>query len=224
LRTQANSFAKGTRKNLKSSIKTFLIFCVKFGRPICPTDRSTLISFAQLMSLTVGYAHIKSLFWAIKLMHKALDATFPEDDFQVDSTMKAIKRQLAGTPFQTLPITPEILSQMYLFVDINDPEQLALWCSILTGFRCLLRKSNLVPVSLDKFAPETGLSRSKILIPEDKDIALVYLNWSKTNQFGNREMVIPMVADSVRYWTQSSTSGCSSPPTLSQTIFLLSVS
>ena len=198
MKTQANSYAKGTRKNLKSAMKTFIIFCVKFGRPICPTDRSTLISFAQLMSLTVGYGQIKSLFWAIKLMHKALDAEFPEDDFQVDSTLKAIKRQLAGTPFQTLPITPEILSQMYLFVNIDDPEQLALWCSILTGFRCLLRKSNLVPVSLDKFAPETGLSRSKIMIPEEKDVALVYLNWSKTNQFGNREMVIPMVADSLR--------------------------
>ena len=77
MKTQANAYAKGTRKNLKSGIKTFLIFCIKFGRPICPTDRSTLISFAQLMSLTVGYGHIKSLFWSIKLLHKALDATYP---------------------------------------------------------------------------------------------------------------------------------------------------
>ena len=36
------------------------------------------------------------------------------------------------------------------------------------------------------------------MLPDDKEIALVYLNWSKTNQFGNREMVIPMVADSIR--------------------------
>ena len=154
------------------------------------------MSFAQLMSLSVGYGHIKNLFSGIKMMHKALDAEFPEDDFQVDSTLKAIKRQLAGTPFQTLPITPEILGQLYLFVDIDDPEQLAFWCSMLTGFRCLLRKSNLVPVSLDKFDPQTGLSRSKIMLPDDKNVALVYLNWSKTNQFGSREMVIPMVADS----------------------------
>ena len=131
-------------------------------------------------------------------MHRALDAKFPEDDFQVDTTLKAIKRQLAGTPYQTLPITPEILVQLYLFVDINDPEQLANWCSILTGFRCLFRKSNLVPISLDKFNPEFGLSRSKIMLPNDKDVALVYFNWSKTNQFGNKEVVIPMVADPVR--------------------------
>ena len=198
MKTQANTYAKGTRKNLRSAIRTFILFCVKFGRPICPTDRSTLMSFAQLMSLTVGYGHIKTLFWGVKLMHKALDEQFPEDDFQVDTTLKAIKRQLAGTPYQTLPITPEILTQMYLFVDINDPEQLANWCSILTGFRCLLRKSNLVPVSLDKFNSETGLSRSKIMLPDDKDVALVYINWSKTNQFGNREIVIPMVADPVQ--------------------------
>ena len=156
------------------------------------------MSFAQLMSMTVGYDHIKNLFTSIKLMHRALDKDFPEDDFQVDSTLKAIKRLLSGTPFQTLPITPEILIKMYLFVDIRDPEQLAIWCSFLTGFRCLLRKSNLVPNTLSTFDSVTGLSRSKIFIPEDDDVALVYLNWSKTNQFGNREMVVPMVADSVR--------------------------
>ena len=198
MKTQANTYAKGTRKNLRSAMKTFILFCVKFGRSFCPTDRNTLMSFAQFMSLTVGYGHIKNLFWGIKLMHNALDANFPEEDFQVDTTLKAIKRQLAGTPFQTLPITPEILKQLYLFVDITDPEQLANWCSILTGFRCLLRKSNLVPVSMDKFNPDSGLSRSKIMLPADKDVALVYLNWSKTNQFGNREMVIPMVADPVQ--------------------------
>ena len=192
---QSNTFAKGTRKNLRSAIKTFIFFCVKFGRPICPTDRNTLMSFAQLMSLTVGYAHIKNLFSAIKLMHRALDQPFPEEDFQVETTLKAIKRILAGTPYQTLPITPEILEKMYIFVDINDPEQLATWCSYLTGFRCLLRKSNLVPDSLSKFEPEKGLSRSKISLPEGKNVALVYLNWSKTNQFNNREIVIPMVGD-----------------------------
>lgn len=131
-------------------------------------------------------------------MHRALDADFPEDDFQVETTLKAIRRQLAGTPYQTLPISPEILQQLYMFIDINDPEQLANWCCILTGFRCLLRKSNLVPVSIDKFNPETGLSRSKIMLPPNRDVALVYLNWSKTNQFGNREFVIPMVSDPVQ--------------------------
>ena len=130
-KAQANTYAKGTRKNLRSAMKTFILFCVKFGRPVCPTDRQTLMSFAQLMSLTVGYGHIKNLFSAIKLMHKALDQTYPEDDFQVDTTLKAIKRQLAGTPFQTLPITPEILEKLYIFVDIEDPEHLATWCSYL---------------------------------------------------------------------------------------------
>ena len=192
---QVNTYAKGTRKNFRSSIKTFLIFCIKFGRPICPTDRDTLMSFAQLMSYTVGYDHIKNLFAGVKFMHRALDQNFPEDDFQVTSTLKAIKRLLAGTPYQTLPITPEILMKLYLFVDMADPEQLATWSSYLTGFRCLLRKSNIVPVSLEKFDPKTGLSRSKIAVLPDKEIALVYINWSKTNQFGNSQVVIPMVSN-----------------------------
>ena len=59
----------------------------------------------------------------------------------------------------------------------------------------IVRKSNLVPTDLSNFDHQTGLSRSKIFLPEDKDVALVYLNWSQTNQFGNTEIVIPMVAD-----------------------------
>ena len=129
-KAQAKTYAKGTRKNHRSAIKTFVLFCLKFRRPICPTDSLTLMSFAQLMSLTVGYAHIKNIFSSIKLMHRALNKTFPEDDFQVDTTLKAIKRLLAGTPFQTLPITPEILLKMYIFLDLDDPEQLANWCSL----------------------------------------------------------------------------------------------
>ena len=56
----------------------------------------------------------------------------------------------------------------------------------------------MVPKTLEKFNPDTGLSRSKITLLHDKNIALVYINWSKTNQFGNKEIVIPMVADSVK--------------------------
>ena len=196
--SQALMFAEGTKRNHRSNLKQFVIFCVKFSKPVCPTNRETLMAFARLESATIGYGSIKNIFSSIKFLHKALNEVFPDDDWQLESTLKAIKRELSGAAHQTLPITPDILAKMYLFADTSNPRGLAEWASFLTSFYCLLRKSSAVPASLPKFNPVTGLSRLKISFPTSRNICMVLLNYSKTDQFGNKEMIIPMVANPVR--------------------------
>ena len=196
--SQSMMYAEGTKRNHRSNIKQFVLFCVKFDRPVCPTDRETLMAFARLESATIGYNSIKNIFSSIKFLHKATNSAFPEDDWQVESTLKAIKRELSGAANQTLPITPDILLKMYAFTDTSTPRGLAEWACFLTSFYCLLRKSSAVPDSLQKFNPTVGLSRMKISFPASRDICMVLQNHSKTNQFGNKEMVTPMVANPVR--------------------------
>jgi len=193
----ANMYAEGTKRNHRSNIKQFLLFCVKFDKPVCPTDRDTLMAFARLESVTIGYDSIKNIFSSIKFLHKAMNQQYPDDDWQLESTLKAIKRELSGAAHQTLPITPEILSKMFLFIDTSTPRGLAEWACFLTSFYCLLRKSSAVPTSLLGFNPTTGLSRSKISFPHQGNICMVLQNHSKTNQFGNREMVTPMVSNPI---------------------------
>jgi hypothetical protein len=100
----------------------FLYFCSKFNRPVCPTDRATLMAFARLESLTISFGTLKNIFSSIKFLHQAQNQVFPDDDWQLESTLKALKRELSGAPLQTLPITPEILLKMYMFVDIAAPK------------------------------------------------------------------------------------------------------
>ena len=192
-------YAEGTKRNHRSNIKQFIIFCTKFGRPVCPTDSETLMAFARLESETIGYNSIKNIFASIKFLHKATNVEFPEDDWQVESTLKAIKRELSGAAYQTLPITPDILSKMYMFTDTSTPKGLAEWACFLTSFYCLLRKSSAVPKSLQSFDSVTGLSRLKVSFPESRNICMVLQNHSKTNQFGNKEMITPMVANQVTH-------------------------
>ena len=73
------------------------------------------MAFARLESATIGYGSIKNIFSSIKFLHKALNEVLPDDDWQLESTLKAIKRELSGAAHQTLPITPDILAKMYLF-------------------------------------------------------------------------------------------------------------
>ena len=93
-------------------------------------------------------------------------------------------------PFQVLPITPNILSDMYNFINIENPSDLALCSSFLVAFYSLFRKANVVPKSLANFDPHKELSRREITVLDD--VALVYNNFSKTNQFMNNSSVLPL--------------------------------
>lgn len=56
----------------------------------------------------------------------------------------------------------------------------------------MARKSNMVPVSLTEFDPNKQLLRQDVVI--FKEVLLVFVKWSKTNQFGNRLVKIPLTA------------------------------
>ena len=195
--SQSNMFAEGTKRNHRSNLKQFMLFCTKFQKPFCPTTSETLMAFARLESANISYDSLKNIFASIKFIHKATNQIFPEDNWQLESTLKAIKRELSGAPNQTLPISPEILLKMYMFCDITSPKGLADWSCFLTSFYCMLRKSSAVPGSLSSFNPKTGLSRLKVSFPFNKGICMVLQNHSKTNQFMNKNAIVPMVANPV---------------------------
>ena len=76
---------------------------------------------------------------------------------------------------------------------MTDPEDLALWAAFLVAFFCMFRKKSLIPESLNKFDPKTGLSRRKISVHGENNVALIYANFSKVIQYGEREVVLPIV-------------------------------
>ena len=197
-RTQGHLFAPGTKKNIKSHIRQFILFCVNYKRVIVPADQETLVAFFELFSLSASYDHLKNVYSSIKFLHKALNEQFIEDEFQVNTILQSIKRKMAKVPFQVLPITREILSSKYNYIDLNDSADVALWCGFLVSFYCLFRKANVAPKSLKNFDPNKELSRKKLSFVEGESVVLVYNNWSKTNQFMNREIVIPLCQNSVR--------------------------
>ena len=155
-----------------------------------------MVAFFELFSQTASYDHLKNVYSSIKFLHKALNQPFVEDEFQVNTILQSLKRKLARVPFQVLPITPKILRDLYNFIDIEKSSDLALWCSFLVVFFCLFRKANVAPKSLDNFDPVKDLSRQKFKFLIEDNIVLVYSNFSKLNQFMNRDAVIPLLKNS----------------------------
>ena len=87
--------------------------------------------------MSASYDHLKNIYSSIKFLHKSLNQDFIEEEFQVNTVLQSLKRKLAKVPFQVLPITPLILCDMYNYIDVNVPVDLAVWCSFLVAFYCL---------------------------------------------------------------------------------------
>ena len=139
--TQAFLFANGTKKNIKSHLRQYVLFCCKFSRRIVPADRDTLVAFFELFSLTATYDHLKNVYSSIKFLHKSLNHPFLEEEFQVNMILQSLKRKLEHVPFQVLPITPKILCNLYHFINIEKSSDPPLWCSFLMAFYCLFSEN-----------------------------------------------------------------------------------
>ena len=163
--------------------------------PILPAEVDPLVCFLELMSRSCGYQHLKHVLHSIKFLHQALDVPFPTSSFQLDVTMQGLKRRLAKVPFQVLPITPKVLRDIYVHLDMNKNSDLALWCAFLISFYALLRKKNVAPTS-GPFDPNKVICRRHIAINSAQNRLYLYVGFSKTNQFGARDLVIPIPGNS----------------------------
>ena len=189
--TQSFRFARSSAKNIVSGIRTWLYFCLFYELRNLPADSSDLINFLQLNSFSSGYAHLKHLLHCIDYNHQMNNVLVPQRDFDLDNTLQGLKRELAGTPNQVLPIQPDLLRKIYNKLDMHKNSDLALWCGYLTTFRCLFRKSNSVPEGKD-YDSEKVLTRRHIVLNHETNTVLVYVSWSKTIQFGGKDIVIPI--------------------------------
>ena len=193
--TQGFKYTKQSAANVISGIRQWLYFALYFSLPILPAEVDPLVCFLELMSRSCGYQHLKHVLHSVKFIHQALDLPFPEGNFQLDMTMQGLKRKLARVPFQVLPITPKVLRDIYKQLDMKKKSDLALWCAFLLSFYALLRKKNVVPQS-GQHDPFKIVSRRHIKISLAENRILLYVGFSKTNQFGAKDLVIPIPGNS----------------------------
>ena len=193
--TQGLRYTKESAANIVSAIRQWIFFTTYFSLPVIPATPDMLVCFLELMARTSGYEHLKHCLSSVKYLHIAQNIPFPENNFQVDATMQGLKRKLAGVAFQVLPITPSILRDIYRCLNVNKLEDLALWCSFLLSFYALLRKKSVVPGAGDHDSRKV-LSRKHLVIDLQSNIIYMYSSFSKTNQFGARDLVVPIAGNS----------------------------
>ena len=124
-------------------------------------------------------------------MHAEWDLPNPlESNYQLSCVTKGIKRQLGDSVSRKSPITPEILLSLLRHLDLHNEFDCNFWAICLCAFFCMLRRSNLMPPSKGKFDPVRHLRRCDILFR--KDGVFLHVRWTKTIQFRDRTLTLPL--------------------------------
>jgi hypothetical protein len=188
------AFAEGTQRNLRTQWKTFLLFCTYFQFSAFPVDATTLCLYAQFLSRSFkSVDSIRNYISGVRVLHLFLDLdTSQFDSFQLRLLSRGLKRLNPHCPKQALPITPAILVSLVGLLDLTDPNDSTFWCLFLFAFYLMARKSNLVPTVRADFKDGKFIRRGDV--SGDADMLLVKFSWTKTIQFGQRVLIMPLLS------------------------------
>ena len=126
-------------------------------------------------------------------MHYFLDVEFPAQQLvHLGLLFKGLARKNPHLPNRALPITPQILLDIFSFKDTSTPNDAIIRCAFLYMFFLMARKSNIVPYSLADISSEKQLIRQDVQVFHHS--LVVRIKWAKTNQFGSRLLKIPLTA------------------------------
>ena len=190
--TRRSAYAEGSHKNLRVQWLTFIIFCMHYNLQIVPAEVETLSLFAQFLSRSFAtVASIYNYLSGVRILHLYLGVSPPDlTDFSLKLVLTGLKRVKGHMVKQAAPITPELLVDIYplIMLDSNGP---VIWALFLTAFFLFLRKSNLVPLTPNSFDSSRQLTRGDFMF--GKSSVLVTIKWSKTIQFGDRCLALPLL-------------------------------
>jgi hypothetical protein len=97
--------------------------------------------------------------------------------FNVQMIMRAIRKTSDHVAQKKLPITTQVLLDIYKQMDMENMEHLVLWSVFLIGFFTMFRKSNLVIPSKKLFDSFKHLTRDKIQYVDG--VLIIDVTWSK---------------------------------------------
>ena len=181
-------------KNLKVQWKSFLLFCIYFGKTPFPASTQTMALYAQFLARSFKSVNsIQNYLSGVRMLHVLLELQPPElNAIEIRLAIRGMTKIKSHKPKQAFPITPELLLKIHSTLDLAYKVDLTFWALALIAFFTMARKSNLVPDSIHKFDPSKQLMRRDIIA--DDECLLISYKWSKTNQAGSRVLRVPILA------------------------------
>ena len=173
--TKGQSLKNSTKKNLLTQLKSYQKFCDKFGLTYFPADNQQICRYGQYLTRTMTSPDsIGNYLSGVRTFHALLGMPIPDaQEKEMKMFNQGLKRTLDHEVKQAEPITPEILLRISHVVNYTDQIDMVSWVATLIGFTMFLRKSNLVPDTMDEFNPTMQFRRLPVLPVNNKAICPV---------------------------------------------------
>lgn len=186
------TYAVNTRKAYRTHRRAYLQFCSMLKIPQAPVQCVHLCMYAAYLARFLLPQSVCVYLNFVGLLHRELGFPNPLlDNWFLSTVLKGIKRSKGVPPVPRLPITLDILLFIHSQLNLQDSKQASFWAVCLVSLLRLFRKSHLLPCSHRDFSPDTFLTRSDFTFVGSG--VHIRVRWSKTIQFGQRIVTIPLV-------------------------------
>lgn len=192
-RYKSCAFAPKTQQSYAAHRRSYLRFCSSIGRnPIhVPATSQLICCYAAFLARRLKYQSIKQYLNIIRIMHREWELPNPlEHNFSITQTLRGVRRTLGDQCKSKWPITPVILQKILQCLDLHNPFDANMWAVCLVLFYGLLRKASVLRTPNSRELGKNVLLRSDISFSTSG--ALLNIRHSKTIQFGERTLKIPL--------------------------------
>ena len=187
------TFAQSTKKTYSTHRDTYLRFCHFMNIPSVPASTHGICLYAAYLARSLKFSSIKQYLGIIGLMHKEFGLNNPlSGNWQLSSLLTGVKRVHGNAPQQKLPINFDILRGIHSQLNLTYSVDAAFWAICLVAFFGMFRKSHLLINKVGSFDPDKQLTKADFsFFPGG---ALNRVRWSKTIQFREKVVQIPLIA------------------------------
>ena len=193
--TKGLSVKESTKKNLLTHISAYEQFCDRYLLQYFPGNNTQLCRFGQHLSEkfsspdSVGN-YLSGMRTCLTLVGlQVLDT----QDRQMKMFTTGLKKAMPHAVKQAEPMTSQLLLRLSKVVNYKDQVEVVAWTGLLLRLYLFLRKSNLVPDTMDTFNKEEQFCRKDLnLLGYDK-VMMVEIQWSKTIQYKQKVLRLPVL-------------------------------
>ena len=195
IHTKISAYAASTISNLRTQWKAYLNFCHLATLRPYPTSPFILSLFAQHLSYSLKSPQsVQNYLSGVRSAIIMVGGDPPPLSHpQIKLTIRGLKRTMSHQIKRALPMDPDILIQIHSLLSFHSNFQSVFWAYCILAFLLMSRKSNLVPDSNAAFDHRKHLTWSDISISQHA--VVVTLKWAKNNQFGERQVQIPLLSN-----------------------------
>ena len=159
--------------------------------PPVPASSSTICLYAAFLARSLKFSSIPQYLGIIGLLHKEFGLANPlTGNWHLSSLITGIKRVLGHERLQKLPVTPSLLLKIYQALNPAYSVDASFWAICLVAFYGMFRKSHLLVQGNAQVDPDRQFLKSDFRFYPWGAIMLV--RWSKTIQFRERCVSIPL--------------------------------